>query len=179
MAVPDLAEGDFSTLTITKQLSLVERLAAGQNVRLMGSSLGGYLSALYAARHPAQVERLVLLAPAFRLAERWAQRTGPSALADWERNGALPYFHYGEKRDLPLHWQFMADARRYDNYPDFHQPALIFHGADDSVVPLEDSVEFVATHPNARLQVMHSGHELGDCLDEMWTQMSSFLLGQS
>ena len=176
MPVPDLAEGDFTSLTITKQLALIERIAAGRPVRLMGSSLGGYLAALYAAGHPAQVERLVLLAPAFRLAERWAARTGPASMTEWERNGSLAYFHYGEKRELPLGWDFMTDARRYEGYPDFSQPALIFHGAADDVVPLEDSVDFVARHPNARLQVMNSDHELGDCMDAIWDQARGFWL---
>lgn len=179
MAIPDLAEGDFAGLTISKQLALMEHLAAGRAVRLMGSSLGGYLAALYAERHPEQVERLVLLAPAFRLAERWEQRTGAAQMAEWERTGAMPYFHYGEKRELALGWEFLADARRYPAQPAFSQPALIFHGEADDVVPVEDSVEFVARHPNARLQVMSSDHELGDCLEEMWVQIRTFFTHES
>ena len=175
MAIPDLAEGNFAGLTISGQLALIERIAAGQPARLLGSSLGGYLAALYAARHPQQVERLVLLAPAFRLAERWEQRTGPGQMAAWQRDGALPYFHYGEKREMLLGWTFLADARQYEPYPDVAQPALIFHGEADDVVPVEDSVEFVARNPQARLQVMHSDHELGDCLDAMWRQMRAFV----
>jgi uncharacterized protein len=178
MAIPDLAEGDFAGLTISKQLALMERETAGRKVRLMGSSLGGYLAALYAERHPEQVERLVMLAPAFRLAERWEQRTGAAAMAEWERTGAMAYFHYGEKRELALGWEFMADARRYPAQPAFGQPALIFHGEGDDVVPVEDSVEFVARHPNARLQVMTSDHELGDCMEEMWAQLGPFLTAE-
>jgi pimeloyl-ACP methyl ester carboxylesterase len=36
---------------------------------LIGSSLGGLMAALFAARHPGQVRRLVLLAPALNLPE--------------------------------------------------------------------------------------------------------------
>lgn len=175
MMIPDLAEGDFAGLTITKQLALVERLAGGDRVTLMGSSLGGYLSALYAARHAEQVERLILLAPAFRLAERWAEREGAERIAAWERDGAVQYFHFGEKREMPLRWEFLADARRYEPYPEFEQPGLIFHGEADDVVPVESSVEFVSRHPRVRLQVMASDHELGDCLEAMWEQSKRFL----
>lgn len=175
MAIPDLAEGDFRSLTITRQLHLVERLAGEARITLMGSSLGGYLAALYAARHAARVERVVLLAPAFCLAERWAAREGEEKMAAWERAGGMAYFHYGEKREMPLAWEFLTDARRYEGYPDFAQPALIFHGEADDVVPLEGSVEFVGRHPAARLQVMASDHELGDCLDVMWEQTKAFL----
>src|SRR5260370_807702 len=52
MQIPDLNEGDFEGLTISRQLLAVDRIAEGEDVRLMGSSMGGYLAALYAARHP-------------------------------------------------------------------------------------------------------------------------------
>ena len=52
---------------------MVDQAVNGEPVILMGSSLGGYLAALYAARH-ANVERLVLLAPAFNFPTRWRQR---------------------------------------------------------------------------------------------------------
>jgi len=175
LIVPDMAEGSFATLSVTRQLALIERLAAGARITLLGSSLGGYLAALYAARHPDQVERAILLAPAFRLADRWAEREGQAKITAWEQEGQTLYFHFGEKRDLPLKWDFLADARRYEPFPAMQQPALIFHGEADDVVPLEGSVEFAATHPRTRLQVMASDHELGDCLEPMWQQTKLFL----
>ena len=175
MAIPDLAEGDFGSLTVTSQLAVVDRVAASTGVTLFGSSLGGYLAALFAARHPERVSRLILMAPAFRLAERWEARIGAEATRSWEATGAMNYFHYGEKRDLALGWEFMADARRYEAYPVIPGRAVIFHGDGDEVVPLEDSLEIVARQPEVRLQVMHSDHELGNCLEEMWQQTASFL----
>ena len=74
---PDLAEGDFQGLTITGQLAVVDRAVREREpVLLAGSSLGGYLAALYAARHPERVPSLVLLAPAFGFARRWAEQLG-------------------------------------------------------------------------------------------------------
>src|SRR5438034_10107261 len=70
MQIPDLSEGNFETLTISGQLRVIERIAGGEDVRLIGSSMGGYLAALYAARHP-EVSRVVLFAPAFGFARRW------------------------------------------------------------------------------------------------------------
>src|SRR5271165_1479711 len=69
LEVPDLAEGDFENLTVTRQLQVVERVCGKEAVCLMGSSLGGYLAALYAARH-SEVEKLVLMAPAFSFVTR-------------------------------------------------------------------------------------------------------------
>src|SRR3712207_248123 len=64
LEIPDLVEGDFENLTITGQLAVIERTARGDPVVLMGSSLGGYLAALYASSHP-EVTKLILMAPAF------------------------------------------------------------------------------------------------------------------
>ena len=85
LEVPDLASGDFEHLTITGQLKVIENLAAGDPVTLLGSSLGGYLAALYASRHP-EVTRLVLLAPALGFARRWAQSI---SVEEWRRNERL------------------------------------------------------------------------------------------
>jgi pimeloyl-ACP methyl ester carboxylesterase len=157
--VPDLAAGDFEHLTISGQLALIEQIAAGNPVDLVGSSLGGYLAALYAAHHP-EVRRLVLLAPAFGFAQRWPQRVGPVAMADWKRTGAIDVFHYADNRNRKLGYQFLTDAEPYPANPDFHQPALIFHGRHDDVVPVTYSEEFSASHPNAHLEVVDSGHDL-------------------
>jgi pimeloyl-ACP methyl ester carboxylesterase len=52
LEVPDLTEGNFEQLTITSQLKVLEQLAGGDPVSLIGSSMGGYVAALYASRHP-------------------------------------------------------------------------------------------------------------------------------
>ena len=173
--VPDLAAGDFERLTITGQLAIVERAAAGEPVSLIGSSMGGYLAALYAARHP-EVHRVVLLAPAFGFARRWAERLGAAQVESWRRSGAMDVFHYGQNRNCKLGYQLMADAERYEDYPDVSQPTLIFHGAQDDVVPARYSREFAATHPNATLEVVNSGHELLEVLDYMAPNVDGFLL---
>ena len=69
---------------------------------LMGSSLGGYLAALYAARHPQQIERLVLMAPAFQFPRRWRERYSEPDWERWKREGSTPVFHYGEGREKRL-----------------------------------------------------------------------------
>src|SRR5580698_8080809 len=75
MHIPDLNEGAFESLTLSRQLRVIESIAHGDDVRLIGSSMGGYLAALYAARHP-EVTQLVLLAPAFDFARRWRNMLG-------------------------------------------------------------------------------------------------------
>jgi len=173
--IPDLAEGDFEHLTITAQLKLIESACAGQPVILLGSSLGGYLAALYAARHP-ETDRLILLAPAFQFYQLWTAQLGPEQLTLWRKQGSMPIFHYGEEREMPIGYQLLEDASRYELFPQFCQPALIFHGTADPVVPVESAAAFAKTHANARLVRLPSGHELTDVLDVIWRESRDFLL---
>ncbi len=174
--IPDLAEGDFERLTITGQLKLIEGILANQPVTLIGSSLGGYLAALYAASHP-EVERALLLAPAFGFCQLWMAELGPERLTEWQRSGTLNVFHYGQGREVPLSYEFFEDARQYQPFPDIRQPTLVFHGNQDAVVPVEQSLAFVQTNPGARLVRFESGHELTDVLESMWLHAQKFLLG--
>ncbi len=175
VTVPDLAEGDFERLTITRQLKLIEGLLANKPVTLIGSSLGGYLAALYAASHP-EVERALLLAPAFGFYQLWTAELGPERIAEWQRSGILNVFHYAESKEMPLSYRFFEDARQYRSFPDMRQPALICHGDQDTVVPVEQSLAFVQTHPQAKLVRFESAHELTDVLDSIWLAARSFLL---
>jgi pimeloyl-ACP methyl ester carboxylesterase len=172
--IPDLAAGDFEHITITGQLAVIDRAVNGEPVALIGSSLGGYLAALYAARHP-NVQKAVLLAPAFGFAHRWPERLGPAQVAAWRHNGTIDVFHYAENRNRKLGYQLLADGERFEDYPDFTQPALIFHGTHDDAVPVRYSQEFAANHPNAALEVLDAGHDLLNVLDYMAPRILHFL----
>jgi pimeloyl-ACP methyl ester carboxylesterase len=172
--IPSLDGGDFSGLTITGQLKVVDAAVAGRPTILFGSSLGGYLAALYAARHP-NVEKLVLLAPAFQFPSRWRQRYSPEDLERWQQDGSTPVFHYGYKREIPLGYQLMEDSRNYEDEPEFDQPALVLHGSFDTVVPAAISTAYAARHPNITLRLFDSGHELTDVLEDLWEETEAFL----
>jgi pimeloyl-ACP methyl ester carboxylesterase len=170
MQIPDLSEGNFEGLTITGQLRVIERMAVDDNVFLIGSSMGGYLAALYAARHP-QMKKLVLLAPAFGFARRWPMMLGEEKVAEWRLTGWLPVYHYGDKMERRVNYALLEDAEKYEDYPAISQPALLFHGRQDDVVPVEYSQEFASRHPQVTLRVMESGHELTDVVEEMWEEV--------
>jgi uncharacterized protein len=171
--IPQLDEGNFRELTLTGQLRVIERAVGGGPAVLMGSSLGGYLAALYASTH-ASIEQLVLLAPAFHFPARWRARYAGD-LERWKREGSLPFFHYAFQAERPLGYRFVEDAAQYPDEPDFRQPALILHGARDAIVPVEISREYAKGHPNVRLRVFDSAHELTDVLEPMWEEVEGFL----
>src|SRR5262249_18315361 len=150
--------GNFEALTVTSQLRIIDETIANKPAILFGSSLGGYLAALYAARHPDLIERLVLLAPAFEFPSRWRKRYSAKDLDQWKSEGSTPVFHYGEDRMMRLGYQFMEDSSQYEDQPDARQPILIFHGTNDDVVPYIVSESFCVTHPMAQLVLLDAGH---------------------
>jgi pimeloyl-ACP methyl ester carboxylesterase len=175
LEIPTLDEGDFEHLTITAQLRVIEQTLKGDPVRLAGSSMGGYLAALYASTHP-EVDRLVLLAPAFSFSDRWDDLVKPEGMAAWRNTGWLEVFHYGEARQRRIHYGLYEDALTHPASPDFTQPARIFHGVNDAVVPIELSRNYAATHPNTILTEYDSDHELLSVLPEITTAATHFLL---
>lgn len=177
--IPDLEQGDFHHLSLSRMLSLVASLASSDRISLIGSSLGGYLAALFAARFPQQVERVVLLAPAFQFATLWAEYLGAEQMRDFETQGQLSVPHYGRGGTATIGWQLLQDARQYAGLPDVIAPTLVYHGIHDDVVPIRVSREFVALHPEtATLHEMNSGHELTDVLDQMGGPVVDFVLGR-
>ncbi|HEY4362221.1 MAG TPA: YqiA/YcfP family alpha/beta fold hydrolase [Bryobacteraceae bacterium] len=175
MVIPQLDGGDFPGLTITGQLRVVDQAVGNDPAILFGSSLGGYLAALFASRHPERVRKLVLLAPAFQFPSRWRARFSPEDLETWKQRGTLPIFHYGHKKEMGLGYQIVEDSSKYEEEPEFAQPALVFHGVQDAVVPAQMSQDFAKRHPNVQVQLFNSGHELTDVLEEMWMSTLAFL----
>src|SRR3954453_22368377 len=114
---PDLADGDFFHMTISKQLEVVQNVAGEAGpLMIVGSSLGGYLAALYAAEHSG-VQQLVLLAPVFGFRDLWLERLGPEEIQRWQCSGKLSVFHYGTGGQADLSYEFLQDAEKYPAYP--------------------------------------------------------------
>jgi pimeloyl-ACP methyl ester carboxylesterase len=173
---PSLDQGNFPAMTISVEMQVVQDLLreAPEPAILMGSSLGGYVASLIAARQPAAVERLILLAPAFRLYQRWCEQLPEGALERWRDEKKMMVYHYGDQMERPIHYEFLRDAEQYEAFPDVRQPTLVLHGIDDPVVPVSYSEEFVAARQEARLVKLKSGHELTDTLDILWRETQAF-----
>ena len=174
MAVPDLAAADFENLTISGQLEVVGRVLEGRPAVLIGSSLGGYVAALYAARHQ-EVRGVVLLAPAFDFARRWEQWLDHEQVESWKKSGRLRVYHYEEKREAQVSYRLLEDARAYEGFPSVGQPALVLHGLRDEVVPVEASESFARANPRVVLVKLDSDHELLDVLEPVWVKVWAFV----
>lgn len=172
---PDLNVPSFERLTVTGSLAAIDAVdravaAGGGRWRLIGSSMGGYLAALWAAANPGRVDSLVLLCPGFGITERWPKLLGEEAMAAWKRRGTIDWPD-GEGRVRPLHWAFVEDARRYPPEPEVPCPTLILHGTRDDVVPVETSRRYAASRPHVSLVELPDGHALLDVEGEVvaWT----------
>lgn len=177
LQVPALDEGDFERLTLTRQRKVVEHLLAQATPPriLIGSSMGGYLAALHASRHP--VDALVLLAPAVDFASRWRERLGTQTLENWRREGFVEVEHYALGRKARLSFDLMEDAPRHEPWPAVTAPTLVLHGRHDDIVPIERVERWVAMTPSARLVVLDSGHEMTECIDRLFDETCRFLAG--
>jgi uncharacterized protein len=167
LEIPDLTEGDFEHSTLTQQLRYLDSLVGSEPSALIGSSMGGYLAALFAARHPERVTKLVLMAPAFGLARRWTAMLGETVMQEWQQRGWRSVYHYGEKRDARVGYDLVADGFQYEDFPNVREPTLIFHGRRDDAVDYRLSEEFARSRPNVELVLLDSDHQLLDMLDLM------------
>jgi len=177
LEVPDLTPGEdgFERSTPSSMLAEAERRLEGTAPphAIVGSSLGGYLAAVAAGRDQG-IERLVLLAPAFRLFERWDARLGAAERKEWRERGR-EVFHFASGRLRRLGWQFHEDARRFPPFPEVRIPTLCIAGRRDEAVPPEDVAAFVERTPLARLVLVDDTHELARSLDLIFEEALAFL----
>jgi uncharacterized protein len=177
MTLPDLTprEDGFERSSPSSMLAIAEGLleAAPPPHAVIGSSLGGYLASVAASRDPT-IAKLVLLAPAFRLFERWDARLSPEERAAWRRDG-LEVDHHATSRKRRLGWQFHEGARGWPAFPEVRVPALVFAGRRDETVPLEDIRAWCERTPTARLVELDDGHELVSSIDRIFEDARRFL----
>ncbi|AFY35143.1 YqiA/YcfP family alpha/beta fold hydrolase [Calothrix sp. PCC 7507] len=176
LTIPELNAGDFSRLTITRQITQVVAEFSDNSlpVTLIGSSLGGLTAAHLGQKYP-QVQRLVLLAPAFDFLSHWLPKLGNEAVQRWQQEKYLMVYHYGERRSLPLSYDFVTDATQYQEEA-FQRPipTLILHGKKDEVIPIAASRDFVRSRPWVELVELDSDHALGNVMPEIWQAIHLF-----
>lgn len=181
LQVPNLNEGEegFFGLTVSRALRQVESLLAEGKVRdrgaiLIGSSLGGYLSALAASRNP-DIRAVIMMAPAFDLPARWQQILGSEVISKWREEGSLEVDHYATRKKERIGFNFYRDSLGHPPYPKVECPGLILHGINDAEVPVSVSRKLVSLSPSVRLVEFDSDHALTDVLEPIWEESERFL----
>jgi uncharacterized protein len=165
LLVPDLNRPSFtrlSPLAILHELdSLLARDLAGPRIRLIGSSLGGWMATLFAAKHPTLVDRMVLVAPAFDFGERWRERLGEDGVERWLA-GEETLFQGADGVAVPVHPNFYIEASALPQRPIAPVPALILHGVRDEIIPIESSRRYANEVSRVELIELPADHRLSD-----------------
>jgi len=170
----------FEHLRLSAMIAATRAAIGGPQDRavLFGSSLGG-LTACRVAEQDARVCALVLLAPAFRLVERWRQRLGAEAWEAWQKTGWLATEDHEEKRPGRVDFGFAVDAETADSrgggWPDVRVPVLIVHGRADATVDIDLSRAWKRGKRHVRLVEVDDGHELTASLDLITREADTFL----
>ena len=185
LKTPDLNQNNISGLTLTRQLrqieteflqtqSPAEKVKNLGGVTIIGSSFGG-LTAAWLAQRQLSVKQIVLLAPAFDFLSHWLPMLGQQQLEKWQSEKYLPVYHYGEQREVPLNYQFVADMAQYPEEKLMRSvPTLIVHGLHDTIIPIQASRNFADNRPWVQLMELEDDHSLGNVLGEIWEAMQKF-----
>ncbi len=158
------SEGKTENMTVfteLKDLSAVVDFALSQpyvndtRVALMGCSQGGFVSAIYAARHPEKVERLALFYPAF-------------SILDDARDGKMLFYKFDPenipdilgKNPMKLGGDYarsIIDKDADELIEGFDGPVLLVHGEKDAVVDCVYSFEAEKNYKNAEMVLIEDG----------------------
>jgi pimeloyl-ACP methyl ester carboxylesterase len=166
----DLRQPSMEHLRLSAMIAHVREAIGSPADRaiVFGSSLGG-LTAARVAEEDARVCALVLLAPAFRMAERWRSRLGRAEWEKWHTTGYIETKDHARGGMARVDFGFAEDAARVDarggGWPDVRVPTLVIHGTRDDMVPVEGSRAWAAGKRHVRLVEVDDDHELVASLD--------------
>ncbi len=175
--VPDLNTPTFSEMTISSQVELVTSLveSAEGKIVLIGSSMGGLVATLVSSRSDL-VNALVLMAPGFGIEKRWSVLLNKEQLNQWKQKKHASFFHYATATEAYLNYSFVEDLAQHDTRGlQVKVPTIVFHGVRDSVVPIDESINFASLNSHAHLHQLDDDHELITSLDMMWKETYRFL----
>jgi hypothetical protein len=152
--VPGQSEGDMTDMSVFTEvqnlrdaLKEVEKLTYvdSRRIYLIGASQGGVVTTLVANQHPAGVQGIVLLYPAFSLFDDAHKRFPTEA--------DIPNTY--DLMGLTVGRRYFTDIYNVDIYKHmskFSGNVLIFHGAADELVPISYSERAAKTFTTATLK---------------------------
>ena len=168
-SIRSTSDGRFQDMTVLTELrdleAVVEYVSGlpyidGERLILMGCSQGGFVSALYAAAHPEQVERLVLFYPALCIPED--ARRGNMLMYSFDPENVPELIHPEIPADLPpeiagsmgpIGREYVTSMQRVDAFSSiaaYPGPVLIVHGDSDSAVNVVNSRRAQAAYHSVR-----------------------------
>ena len=143
------SEGTFTDYTLSDWIedarTVLHSLASGSPITIVGNSLGGWIAWLMAQEYK-QVERLILIAPAFNMMGVRARSIDPERQHVWHTAGWMTWDDDPAHKDWPLSWKWVEESEAYWKTSfDRLRPVktIILHGLEDTVIRSEGSSHFV------------------------------------
>jgi uncharacterized protein len=143
------SDGAFADYVFSDWLAdartVISMLKDGPPLTLVGNSLGGWIAWLM-AQESQEIERLILIAPAFNMMGVRARSISAERRQQWQGAGSMPWDDDPAHRDWPLSWRWVEESERYwQSSFDRLRPVrtTILHGLEDTVILPEGSREFV------------------------------------
>lgn len=154
---------DLRASGLLEDLELIRRAFLERGIDrlfLVGSSMGGFASAWYAAAHPGAVTGLVLLAPAFRFLENRVLGLTDEGLRRWRQERTIRFRN--QWLDVELDHALIEEREQFRTEvlaASWRAPALLFHGMRDETVPWQHTVELVerSSYPAIELRLFRDG----------------------
>jgi uncharacterized protein len=167
------SEGRFIDYTLSDWIAdarlVVDTLKDGPPITIVGNSLGSWIAWLM-AQECQQIERLILIAPAFNMMGVRARSISEERQHTWHTAGWMPWDDDPLHRDWPLSWKWVEESEAYwkttfDHLRHVH--TTIVHGLQDGVILPGGSQQFVeqllakdGTFP-VELNLIPGDHRLG------------------
>lgn len=158
------SEGTFTDYTLSNWIgdarTVISMLKSEQNLTLppqarqdaplpritiVGNSLGGWIAWLMAQEFE-QIERLILIAPAFNMMGVRAKSIDPERQQAWRRASWMPWDDDPVHKDWPLSWKWVEESEAYwkTSFDRLRRvKTTILHGLQDTVILPNGSSEFV------------------------------------
>ncbi len=143
------SEGTFADYSLSDWIAdartVLRTLESGPPLTLVGNSLGGWIAWLMAQEFE-QIERLLLIAPAFNMMGLQAKSIDPERRQAWQGTGWMPWDDEPAHKDWPLAWKWVEESEAYwkssfDRLKQVH--TTIVHGLQDRAILPGGSRQFV------------------------------------
>ena len=171
VTAPKMSELGWSIANQTEVL--INHLDEGEFDLIVGSSMGGLAAANASAMRPQMETSLLLIAPAFGLAENW-EGMGETGRSAWKTTGERRYT--GFELDIVLPWEFMESAEKM-SWPIPAHPTAIMHGKYDEVVPISYSRKVAEDCENVRLHEIDDSHRMNKSMRFIQEVVSNLMHG--
>ena len=166
------SEGSFTDYTLADWIAdaraVLSMVEDGRPIMIVGNSLGGWIAWLMAQEF-SEVDRLILIAPAFNMMGIRAMSISPERRQVWHSAGWLPWDDDPLHKDWPLSWKWVEESEAFWKTSfDRLRPVktVILHGLQDQVILPSGSLEFLrlllAGDPAfpIELDLLHGDHRL-------------------